>query len=144
MWREFIKSISPNVTFSLPAAVDLIAKMESTLDVVISEELKGLLCETDGVLGDHDLGIIWPVRKIKEMNIVMRNLQASQRMYMLFDTLLFFAEAGNGDLFALPIINSQVGHRSVFAWNHENDSRTWVAPSIKVYLEWWLKGIITI
>jgi len=144
MWQEFIKGISPNVTFFLPATVDFITKMEGTLDVEISEDLKSLLYETDGVLGDYDLGIIWPVRKIKEMNVEMRNLQASQRVYMLFDTLLFFAEAGNGDLFALPIINSRIGHRGVFAWNHENDSRTWVAPSIKIYLEWWLKGIITI
>jgi hypothetical protein len=23
-------------------------------------------------------------------------------------------------------------------WDHEQDSRTWVAPSLRTYLEWWL------
>jgi hypothetical protein len=32
----------------------------------------------------------------------------------------------------------------VFVWNHEDDSRTWVAPSLRVYLEWWLTGKIKI
>jgi hypothetical protein len=26
----------------------------------------------------------------------------------------------------------------IFVWNHENDSRTWVAPSLEIYLDWWI------
>jgi hypothetical protein len=29
-------------------------------------------------------------------------------------------------------------------WNHEDDSRTWVAPNLAKYLEWWLTGRITL
>ncbi|WSL80461.1 SMI1/KNR4 family protein [Kitasatospora sp. NBC_01266] len=58
---------------------------------------------------------------------------------MPFDPLLFFADAGNGDLFALL---PRIGRPDVFVWNHEDDSRTWVAPSLAKYLEWWLTGQI--
>lgn len=28
----------------------------------------------------------------------------------------------------------------VFLWNHEDESRTWVAPSLETYIEWRLAG----
>ena len=58
---------------------------------------------------------------------------------MPFGPLLFFADAGNGDLFALL---SRIDRSDVFAWNHEDDSRTWVAPSLAKYLKWLLTGQI--
>lgn len=57
---------------------------------------------------------------------------------MSFDQLLFFADAGNGDQFAF----SMLGRFDVFAWDHETDSRTNVAPDLATYLEWWLDGRI--
>ena len=62
--------------------------------------------------------------------------------FMPFDSLLFFGDAGNGDMFAFPIV---VGPRvnGAFVWNDEDDSRTWVAPDLAKYLEWWADGRIT-
>jgi hypothetical protein len=60
-------------------------------------------------------------------------------IYMPFDPLLFFADAGNGDLFALL---PGLRRPDVFVWHHEDDGRTWVAPSLEKYLEWWLTGQI--
>ena len=57
-----------------------------------------------------------------------------------FDPLLFFADAGNGDQFAFVITAGKIRRPDIFAWDHENDSRTWVAPSLAKYLEWWLSG----
>ncbi|CAI8713500.1 Alpha/beta hydrolase [Bacillus sp. IT-79MI2] len=31
-----------------------------------------------------------------------------------------------------------------YVWNHEDDSRTWVAPSLKQFIEWWSDGTISI
>jgi hypothetical protein len=59
---------------------------------------------------------------------------------MPFDHLLFFADAGDGDQFAFGILNGEIRNPDIFVWNHENDSRTWVAPSLDVYLEWWING----
>jgi hypothetical protein len=57
-------------------------------------------------------------------------------------SLLFFGDAGNGDQFAFTIVDGAVRRRKVFAWDHEDDSRTWVAPSLDKYLEWWATGRI--
>ena len=53
-----------------------------------------------------------------------------------------FADAGNGDQFAFPIVGGSIRGTDVFAWDHENDSRSWVAPSLQTYLEGWLSGKI--
>ena len=63
---------------------------------------------------------------------------------MPFDPLLFFGDAGNGDQFAYAIHEAQVRRNDIFAWDHETDSRTWVAPSLERYLEWWLSGRINV
>jgi hypothetical protein len=60
-------------------------------------------------------------------------------LHMPFDSRLFFADAGNGDQFALPI--TATGARGdVFVWDHESDSRNWYAGSVEQYLAWWLSG----
>jgi hypothetical protein len=62
-------------------------------------------------------------------------------IYMPFDPLLFFADAGNGDQFGFVPRDSR---RDAFVWNHEDDSRTWAAPDLSKYLEWWLGGRLTV
>jgi hypothetical protein len=58
---------------------------------------------------------------------------------MPFDSLLFFADAGNGDQFAFPITGARV-RDDVFVWDHESDSRRWYAGSLGQYIDWWLSG----
>ena len=62
------------------------------------------------------------------------------RLYMPFEPLLFFADAGNGDQFAFVIRDRPA---DVFVWDHESDSRSMVAPGLATYLEWWLDGRIS-
>ncbi len=61
-------------------------------------------------------------------------------LYMPFDGLVFFSEAGNGDQFAMSLS----GNQDVFVWDHENDSRTWVAPTIMRFLEDWMTGRLAV
>lgn len=114
---------------------------ERRLGQSLPDELAALLAETDGVEGDYGLGLIWPVDRIVAENLALRGDADLARLYMPFDPLLFFGDAGNGDLFALV---PHTGRPDVFAWNHENDSRIWVAPRLGTYLEWWLTGKITL
>jgi hypothetical protein len=116
--------------------------VEESLGVSLPGELRELLLESDGVLGEFGLGLVWPLERIERDNRSFRSTPAFRALYMPFDSLLFFGDAGNGDQFAFAILDGAVRNSDVFAWNHENDSRVWVAPSLRSYLEWWLTGRI--
>jgi hypothetical protein len=90
----------------------------------------------------YGLGLIWPVERIVEDNLSFRSNAEFKELYMPFDHLLFFADAGNGDQFAYSINAGVIRKSDIYAWKHEDDSRVWVAPSLKKYLEWWLNDII--
>jgi hypothetical protein len=139
-WREFIQSLTADFTFHTPAILDEVENVESSLRVLFPDELKSLLQESDGVKGSYGTGLIWNVQRIKKDNLNFRQIPDFKELYMPFDHLLFFADAGDGDQFAFGILNGEIRNPDIFVWNHENDSRTWVAPSLDVYLEWWLNG----
>jgi len=139
-WQEFIQNLTSDFAFHSPAMLDEVEKVESSLGVLFPDELKSLLQESDGIEGPYGLGLIWNVEKIKKNNLDLRQIPDFKELYMPFDHLLFFADAGNGDQFAFGILDGEIRNLDIFIWNHENDSRTWVAPSLGVYLEWSLNG----
>ena len=139
-WREFIQSLTSDFTLHSSAKLDEIEKVESSLSILFPDELKSLLQESDGIVGSYGSGLIWDVERIKKDNLNFRQFPDFKDLYMPFDHLLFFADAGNGDQFAFGILNRKIRNPDIFVWNHEDDSRTWVAPSLDVYLEWWLSG----
>ena len=139
-WREFIQILTPEITLRSPASPDEIQRAESSLDVVLPDELKSLLQESDGVEGPYGHGLIWNIERIKKVNLFFRQFSEYKDLYMPFDHLLFLADAGNGDQFAFAILNGKIQRSDIFAWNHEDDSRQWVAPALDVYFEWWLSG----
>jgi len=64
--------------------------------------------------------------------------------YMPFDHLLFFSDAGNGDVFGYAIINGVIQTSRIYVWNHEDDSRSCVAPSLKYFIKGWITDEISI
>jgi hypothetical protein len=137
MWKDFLESLGIECEFTSPAVASDLDKAASKLGVAIPEDLRELLRESNGVIGEYGLGLIWPLEKIVEDNLRFRGDPSFHAIYMPFNSLLFFADAGNGDQFAFPIHADGAVHRpDVFAWNHEDDSRNWVAPSLRTYLEW--------
>jgi hypothetical protein len=112
--------------------------------VALPEELRTLLEEADGIVGEYGLGVVWPIARIIEDNLTFRGSKEFRDLYMPFDCLLFFGDAGNGDQFAYSLAGGEIRRDDIFAWDHENDSRTWVAPSLSTYLEWWLTGRLTL
>ncbi|MCW2943187.1 MAG: cell wall assembly protein [Actinomycetia bacterium] len=138
MWTELITALPAETILLPPASEQAIRECQRLLGHPLPAPLAALLRESNGVEGEYGLGLIWPVERITADNLAFRTDTDFAQLYMPFDSLLFFADAGNGDQFALT-------HRSdVFAWDHENDSRTWVAPGLTEYLEWWLTGRITL
>jgi hypothetical protein len=93
--------------------------------------LTNLLYETNGIDEKYGISVIWSLDQIKKDNLYFRSLKTFKEIYMPFDCLLFFADAGNGDQFAFPVVNGSHCKDDVFVWNHEDDSRTWVAPSLQ-------------
>lgn len=139
MWRELISGLSTAATFASPALDSAIRETGEALGGELPRPLVALLRETDGVTGEHGLGLVWPVDRIRLDNQTFRSSEEFRLLYMPFDPLLFFADAGNGDQFAFVWTPRR---DEVFAWDHGTDSRRWVAPSLEVYLRWWLDGTL--
>ena len=140
MWRELMSDLVPGTTFASPVVEPALQAAESALAQAFPPPLTSLLRETDGVRGEHELGLIWSLDQIVNDNLAFRSNRDFAKLYMPFDPLLFFADAGNGDQFAL--LSPPVDRDDIFAWDHENDSRKWVAASLEMYLRWWIGGQI--
>src|SRR5262245_42598552 len=126
MWKVLLSSLYKEVTFHEYVAVYQLDQAELSLGLKLPDELRSILRETNGVEGQYGLGLLWPLERIVEDNLKFRSLEDFRHIYMPFDHLLFFADAGNGDQFAFPIDADGAIHRpDVFAWDHETDSRTW-------------------
>jgi hypothetical protein len=140
MWRELASEMTVDATFSAPASPGALKAAEKALSQTLPSALRDLLAETDGIRGAHGLGLVWNVDRIASDNLQFRSNADFARLYMPFEPLLFFADAGNGDQFAF--LSPPVDRDDIFAWDHESDSRRWVASNLQTYLRWWLDGRI--
>ncbi|WP_369227868.1 SMI1/KNR4 family protein [Streptomyces sp. R39] len=139
VWTEVVAALPGTAVFQPPASESSLIRCTASLGHPLPADLVALLRESNGIEGEHGEGLIWSAERIVSENQRLREDAELAPLYMPFDPLLFFADAGNGDLFALV---SRIDRPDVFAWNHEDDSRIWVAPSLAKYLEWWLTGQI--
>ncbi|MDQ0173086.1 SMI1/KNR4 family protein [Paenibacillus tundrae] len=142
MWINKFQGISTDCTFSNPAAKEEMERAENSLNVILPQELKEIMLETNGVKEKFDF-LIWPLERIINENKHYRNGYLEE-YYMPFENLVFFAGTGIGHLFAFPVAQDGICREDVFVWNDINDSRIWVAPSVTTYAEWWLNGLIEI
>ncbi|EGR1584616.1 SMI1/KNR4 family protein [Vibrio parahaemolyticus] len=143
MWKHLVSTLENNSRFESPARKLDIDNAEKLLNVSFPRQLQECLQEANGIYGEYDLGLVWPLDKIVHTNLQFRQSPNYKQLYMPFDSLLFFADAGNGDQFAFPIQAEQIRRDDVFVWNHEDDSRFWVAPDLEKYIEWQLTGKIS-
>jgi hypothetical protein len=103
-----------------------------------------LFNETNGVFDEYNCPLIWSTNQIIKDNLFFRTFNDYKDIYMPFDHLLFFSDAGNGDLFGYPILNGSIQRDDIFVWDHESDSRKWVASSLKDFIEGWANSRITV
>ncbi|HET6503325.1 MAG TPA: SMI1/KNR4 family protein [Amycolatopsis sp.] len=141
MWTELVAGLPGPPVFRPAAPHAELLGCTTALGHPLPEELAALLRESNGIEGEYEDGLVWSAERIAAENLALREDAEFATLYMPFDPLLFFADADNGDLFALL---AKVRRPDVFVWNHEDDSRTWVAPNLATYLEWRLTGQITL
>ncbi|KHL02427.1 SMI1/KNR4 family protein [Sinomonas humi] len=127
-------------TFNSPASANALQACEARLGHKLPDHLRQLLAETNGIEGEYGLALLWNTERIAEDNTRFRKNVDFRRLYMPFVGLVFFADAGNGDQFALSL----GGNHEVYVWNHVDDSRMWVAPTVIRYLEDWMTGALTV
>jgi hypothetical protein len=141
VWTEVVAALPGTTVFQPPVSESSLIHCATVLGHPLPANLATLLRESNGIEGEYGEGLIWSAERIAFENQSLRDDAELATLYMPFDPLLFFADAGGGDLFALL---PRIDRPDVFVWNHEDDSRTWVAPSLAKYLEWWPTGQIKV
>ncbi|ARF77870.1 SMI1/KNR4 family protein [Kitasatospora aureofaciens] len=131
MWRRAVQEIFPEAGFRAPAAASAIAEAEELLGRRLPTDLGQVLLESDGVIGRSSVDTVWTVEQIVEQNLLFRSDESFARLYMPLDPFLFFGDNGGGDLFAFV---QKPERPDVFVWEHESDSRRWVANDLRDYL----------
>ena len=144
MWKEYIQSATTGYHFAKPASKTKIRQIKEKLHVDLSSDLLGLLSETNGVFDKFDCPLVWSTNQIIKDNLFFRTFNDYKDIYMPFDHLLFFSDAGNGDLFGFAVLNGSIQRDDVFVWDHETDSRKWVASSLKDFIEGWANSRISV
>lgn len=153
-WKEYIQNIDSSVDgsteffFNAPATENLFSELKGRLHLhELPGELEELYQQTNGVdesMKGNNIGtLIWNINRVISANIEYRSYPAFKELYMSFDELLFFSEASNGDLFGFITLNGLFSRWDIFVWNHEDDSRSWVAPNLQTFIKWWTSRAIT-
>ncbi len=154
-WKEYIlNGLNPtdkttSFDFNLPVSESLLVDLKGQFGLdELPNELEELYRQTNGIvekLNGVKIGeLIWTTERVIETNKEYRTYPDFKELYMSFEQLLFFSDAGNGDLFGFVTLNGKVDRFDIFTWNHENDSRTWVAPNLTKFIEWWTNGRIKV
>lgn len=153
-WKEYLINLDfTNKTTSfelrLPVSDGLLCDLQIQLGLKeLPPELEELYRQSNGVdeLSNKRIisEFIWTVDKVIQSNKEYRKNPDFKELYMSFDQLLFFSDAGNGDLFGFITLNGKFDRSDVFVWNHETDSRSWIAPNLATFVKWWASGTIKV
>ncbi|MGW7367786.1 SMI1/KNR4 family protein [Streptomyces sp. NPDC054841] len=131
MWRDVAGQACAEAEFSEPVDGAALAAAEQRLGCPLPADLVSLLRETDGIVGHYGVAAVWPLQRIVEDNLRFRSDRSFADLYMPFDALLFFGDNGGGDQFAFVRTPARP---DIFVWEHESDSRRWVAGDLRDYL----------
>ncbi|WP_030879558.1 SMI1/KNR4 family protein [Streptomyces sp. NRRL S-1868] len=132
MWREIVEQYGDESEVGPPATEEDLRLSEEELGTSMPSQLRELLMECDGVADAYGTDVIWDTRKIAQENIRFRTTSDFRDLYMPFDHLLFFGDNGGGDQFAFPASPAKA---DVYLWDHETDSRIWVAADLRQYVQ---------
>jgi len=142
MWRELLSAWSSDCSFTAPATPSALLRAEEMVGIALPRDLTSLLLESDGVNDKYGMPMVLAAADIARTNNDFRANEDFAELYMPFDPLLLFGSYANSDYFAYRILKGGFQGNDIYRWEHETDSRTWVAPSLERYLEWVLSGRI--
>ncbi|MEU0580820.1 SMI1/KNR4 family protein [Streptomyces griseoincarnatus] len=140
--REIFAGVPREAELRAPLDGAALGEAERRLGRAVPAPLGALLRETDGVVDPYGTDVVWSLERVVEQNLLFWSGEAFAGLYMPFDALLFFGDDGGGDQFALVV---EPERDDVFVWEHETDSRVWVAGGLQEYLrralagdgDWW-------
>ncbi|OXS59477.1 SMI1/KNR4 family protein [Rossellomorea vietnamensis] len=140
-WRMYLCSISEECQFKAPATELEMIAVKDIVKVELPVRLAQLYNETNGVYGDYGISFIWSTEQMVRENVLCRvaHQQSGDRY-----SLLFFSDAGNGDLFGYLTVNGKIESEDIYIWNHEDGSRRVVAASLKEFIKGWITGKLTV
>jgi hypothetical protein len=102
--------------------------------------LRAFWQEANGTTDRYGDGI-WSAEQVIRTNLEFRSYPEQNDLYMTFEACFFFAGAGNGDQFFFPVqADGQIHRPDVFVWDHESDSRKWVANDLQHFVTAWFAG----
>ena len=144
-WKELVKNIQIpqkdlNYTFNPPVSLNTLEFLKTPFAFSkLPQTLEELYLQTNGIcenLEDMPIGyLIWPIERTIETNTEVRTQPYFTEIYQSFDQWLFFSDAGNGDMFGFLNTQGKFETSNIFRWDHEDDSRTKVAPDLQTFIE---------
>ena len=124
-----LSAFRDRTTLRDPVVPKAIRAAEKRLGIPLCDSLSDFLKVSDGIDDEYGMPLVWNLDELVKVNLEFRKYPDFKDLYMPFDSMLFFGAYGNGDQFFYPILNGKI-RNVVFNWNHENDSRTWIANSL--------------
>nr|BFF18897.1 SMI1/KNR4 family protein [Promicromonospora thailandica] len=131
MWRERVLAVTGEVELGAPVASEQIDRLEGALGWQVPAELRSFLLECNGLTA-WSAEYVWPTGRILEINNQFNGSAEFETLYLPFDGLRFFGDNGGGDQFAFV---DRAERSDIFVWEHEDDSRRWVANDLGDFLD---------
>ncbi len=141
---DTIAEISPQCTVNPGGSQANCARIKEALGHGLPEELEEFYGNWQSITGEYDTSIIWSADRVIDDNLLFRGNEDFDSLYMPFDCCLFFADAGNGDQFFVPVYRDGSTSWQVYVWNHETDERIWVAGHIHQFIKGWINGEVSV
>ncbi|PGY06819.1 SMI1/KNR4 family protein [Bacillus sp. AFS031507] len=142
MWKTLMKSVSEDSIFNEPAINNQIEEIEAKFNLNLPREFISFLKETNGA--EVKGAGFSSIKFIIELNSDFRRDKVFKETYMPLDCLLFIGGSGNGDYFGYSIVDGDIQSENIYYWNHETDSREWIAPSLEQLFIWWSEGKVSV
>lgn len=151
-WRSLIESIlraqstgdyKVSPIWHPPVSDAALTNVEETLNVELPDDLKQVLALSDGVnikmqWADHDIDtghFLWPTERIKQENLSFRTDSRLRNIGLPVDSVLCFADAGNGDNYGFIISTNRKCTDFIVIHDHETDKYRQMATSLKEFMQ---------
>jgi hypothetical protein len=125
---RFVRSLSGDLDLAGPGCEQEMRVAEVVLGHPLPAALKEFWRVVDGARDKYGAGIVGSVGEVVDRNLEFRSSADFRGLCMSFDPLLLFGESGGGDLFAFVV---KPERPDIFVWDHESDSRRWVANNLE-------------
>ena len=142
VWKNYLSNIIKDCRFNSPATGTDFLLIKKELGIELPKKLTELFSETNGVEGKY-YSYIWSTELIIRENLSIWAMEEFEN-YKRPDNLLFFVDAGNGDLFGYLIVQGKVQNEDIYVWNHEDSSQRVIAASLEEFIKGWYGGGISI